>query len=467
MNPGSIKGIRITMAALGLVGLALLAVGLIALSAPPLVVLGLCVAGIALPIFVLHPEAGLHLFLFLTFFETIGVESQILTITKFAGLLILGSWLLSVAVTRRGHLTWSSLLFYLLLFVGISGVSVIWAYDNEVAVRQTLTYLQLVFVTLMVSSVVRSTEGAQRVLRTLVAGMTIAAAYGLLVYAMGGAKTTAGFISNRNLMAAYLAFSIPCAYLLFQASRSALERLILMLSLPLQFVTLALTFSRTGMIVIAVVIVVLGYRLARQKGFRILVATAVMITLIAIALPAAFYERMASIGTSVKHQEETFGERVELTTAGLHMIAAHPVIGVGAGNFPLMVGRYGRSGYLRSGQWASHNTLVGIGAESGMGAFAAFGMAIVIAFMRLRVVIREGRLNNPQLALLAIAVETSLVGFMVSGLSGNYEKTKFLYVFLGLVLSLDNVRREQTAPVMAPAKPVAAPALGSSFVSAR
>jgi O-antigen ligase len=132
-----------------------------------------------------------------------------------------------------------------------------------------------------------------------------------------------------------------------------------------------------------------------------------------------------------------------------------------------MVGRYGRSGYLRSGQWASHNTLVGIGAESGLGALAAFGMAIVIAFLRLRVVIREGRLNNPRLALFAIAIETSLVGFMVSGLSGNYEKTKFLYVLLGLVLSLDNIRREQTAPVTAPVKPVAAPPLGTSFVSAR
>ncbi|HUD71671.1 MAG TPA: O-antigen ligase family protein [Dongiaceae bacterium] len=467
MNPGSIKGVRIAMGALGLFGLVVLAFGLIALNVPPLVVLAVCVGGILLPIIVLHPEAGLHLFLFITFFESAGGSERTLTITKGAGVLVVVGWLLSVAVTRRSHLTWNSLVLSLSSFVAISALSIMPSYDNEVAVRQTLTYVQLFVIMMMVSSAIRSTGAAQRVLRMLVLGMTIASAHGLLTYGLGYAKTTAGFIGNRNLMAGYLAFGIPCAYVLFQASRGVLERLAMLISLPVQFLAMALTFSRTGMIVLGVVIMVLGYRLSRERGFRILAATALMLVIIAISLPGAFYDRMASIGSSVKNQEETWGERVELSAAGMRMIAAHPFIGVGAGNFPLLVGRYGRSGYIRSGQWASHNTYVGVGAESGLGALAAYVAAVVIAFLRLREIIRDGRQVDPRLVLFAIGVEASLVGFMVSSLSGNFEKIKFLYVFLGLVLALDAIRREHAAAAPAVPAPVAAAPVGVSFVSAR
>jgi hypothetical protein len=101
MNPGSQKGIEIAMGGLGLLGLILLAVALVGLNLPPVMVLAVIIGGIALPVFVLRPEAGLHLFLFITIFEAMGEANQSLTVSKLAGALILGGWLLSVAVSRR------------------------------------------------------------------------------------------------------------------------------------------------------------------------------------------------------------------------------------------------------------------------------------------------------------------------------------------------------------------------------
>jgi len=466
MNPGSQKGIRIAMAGLGLLCLILLAVALVGLNLPPVMVLAVIIGGIALPVFVLRPEAGLHLFLFITIFEAMGEANQSLTVSKLAGALILGGWLLSVAVSRRISQTLNAQVLALGAFVGVAALSIMQAHDNQVAVRQTLTYLQLLVVMLMVGSVVRTPEAVQRVLRTLVFAMTLAATHGFLQYALGHANNTAGFIGNRNLMATYLAFAIPCAYILYLGSRSGLVRLGLLISLTIQFVALALTFSRTGMITLAVVIPVLGFHLARQHGFRILIATSLLIV-ISFGLPEAFYKRLGTIASSVRRQEETFGQRMQLTSAGMRMIAEHPVLGVGAGNYPIVLPYYGRSGYLLSGQWASHNTYVGVAAENGIPSLLLLLLVVGAAFKSLQAAIRAGRVTDPKTALLAVAVHASLVAFMVSALSGNFEKNKYLFVFLGLALSLDGIRQRQAAATAAAERRLpAAPPLEATLAGA-
>ncbi|HKQ97198.1 MAG TPA: O-antigen ligase family protein [Candidatus Polarisedimenticolia bacterium] len=449
MNPGSQKPIRLAMGALGLVAIMMMAFALIALNLAPSLILLLTVAGIALPILILRPEAGLHLFIVITLFESYGQAEQTFTIGKMGGVIIMGSWLLSVAVSRRIDLRLNGQILTMVFFLAWSGLSILVASDNNVAVRQTLTYLQLMLAMLMFGSVVKSLAALQRLLRTLVTAITLAAVHGLYMYASGQAPTTAGIVINRNGMAVYLTVAIACAYILYQVSQHGLERLALMIALPIQFVALALTYSRAGIIGLGVVVALVGYRLARQSGYLILGATAAMALVIAIGLPTAFYKRVESIGSSVKNQEDTFGQRVELAGAGVRMISAHPFLGVGAGNFGIVLPRYGRGGYLLGGHWASHNTYVGLAAESGVLALALFLGCLYFAFKDLRAVVRAGDQADPRLALLAIAVEVSIVAFLVSGLSGNHEKTKYFYLFLGLVLSLDGIRRRMPAPAPA------------------
>lgn len=451
MNPGSQKPIKLAMGALGLVAVAGLAVALIALNLPPLVILALTVGGIALPILMLRPEVGLHLFVVLVIFESYGQGDRLFTVGKAGAIVIVGSWLLSIAVTRRIDLRLNGQILAMALFLAWAGLSIMSAADNEVAVRQTLTYVQLFLAMLMVGSVVKTLPAVRRLLRTLVAIITLAAMHGLFQYALGLAPTTASVVGNRNLMATYLTIAITCAYILYQLSAHGLERLALLIALPIQFIALALTYSRTGLIGLGVVVVLVGYRLARQSGYLILGTTLAMALGIATTLPTAFYKRAESIGSSVRNQEDTFGQRVDLAEAGYNMITTHPLLGVGPGNFPIVLTHYGRGGYIMSGQWVSHNTFVGVAAESGILALVLFLLVLYFGFKDLRAVVRVGDQVDHRLALLAIAVEVSIVGFLVAGLSGNHEKTKFFYLFLGLILSLDGIRRRIAVPAPAPA----------------
>lgn len=467
MNPGSQRGVRLAMGALGLCGVLALAVALIGLNLPPLLILALATAGVALPIFVLRPEAGLHLLILLIYFESLGESDRKLTVGKLAGALIILAWLLGVAVSRRLNLRFNGLVIAMFAFVGWSAFGIQSAFNGDVAIRQTLTYLQLVIALIMVGSVVDTMDKVTRLLRAIVWCTTLAGVYGLALYAAGRATTTAGIVVNRNAMGNYAAFAIACAYLLYQASDSALERLALAAAIPTLFVTLALTFSRTGVIEASVIVAVIGLRLARRQGFLLLFGTLVMLLIISFLLPTRFYDRVESIGPSMQHQEETFGQRVELVQAASRMIEAHPILGVGAGNFTEVVTLYGRSGFTLSGHLASHNTFMGVAAESGIPGLMLFLAAVGFAFRSLWTTIRVSRHGDPRMAFMAIAVEASLVGLMVAGLSGNQEKTKFLYIFLGLVLSLEGIRLRSPAPVGAAAAPREVPAMRLPAVTSR
>ena len=467
MNPGSQRGVRVVVGALGLAFLVVLALALVLLQLSPVVILAVVIAGIAVPLFILSPEPGLHLLIALVFVENLGDPDRTITVGKLGGLVIMGSWLLSVAVSRRLNLRLNAMTLSLILFVAWSALSITQAYDNQVAVRQTATFVQMLLLTLMVGSVAKTTEAVRRVLRTIVGMTVLVAAHGLAQYALWGAPNTAGILLNRNLTATYLTFAIACAYLLYQMSDRSAERMALLFALPLMFLALALTFSRTGVIGLAVVCGLVGYHMARSNRYLVLGMTAGMILVIAVGLPGAFYKRVESIGSAVRHREDTFGQRMELAEAGVHMITAHPVLGVGVGNYPLLVQRYGRTGFLRSGQWSSHNTFVGVAAESGIPALLFLLAVFAFALRDLRRVMRYGYEVSPMAVHLAVAVELSIVALIVSGLSGNYEKTKLLYVFLGLILSLDAIRRSATQSAPAPGVSATVPEFPSPAPVAR
>ena len=63
-----------------------------------------------------------------------------------------------------------------------------------------------------------------------------------------------------------------------------------------------------------------------------------------------------------------------------------------------------------------------------------------------------------------MAAEMSLVVFMVCGLSSDQQTSKFLFIFLGIILALDRIHRRLMAipapmPVRVEARPVGTAAL--------
>jgi len=144
---------------------------------------------------------------------------------------------------------------------------------------------------------------------------------------------------------------------------------------------------------------------------------------------------------------------VQVWKRGLGYMMQHPVLGVGAGNFPTAEGtispliRTTPSG--RGIKWMqAHNSFVEVGAELGVPGLLFFVLMLSSAFRALRDV---GRSNPPGTTKehsapptqLAQALTASLVGYVVGGFFLSLAYRDLLFVLLALIVGL----RKTTLPL--------------------
>lgn len=122
-------------------------------------------------------------------------------------------------------------------------------------------------------------------------------------------------------------------------------------------------------------------------------------------------------------------ERFDAMYAARLMIADYPLLGVGPDQYREYVASYGGQRGI-----ATHNTLLKVGAETGiLGMFLYAGIFLVTARELLRLMKRFKRDKaNRQIYFLSQALFISLVGFAFNTLFSVKENEWFLYIILGL-----------------------------------
>jgi O-antigen ligase len=443
--------------------LLVLAAALIWLHLSPEIVVAMTLGGIGCVIMALRPLVAIHVFIMLLNVETIVRTKEGVTGMKLLGGIILAGWLLSIAVQRRLALRMTGCLLAILLFLLWCGVSLIYAFDGEVALGRVLTFVQLAGATVMFSTVVDSPSKMRGVYWAIILWTLFSTIVALTQYYLGMTHVAVGLAGNRNLLATYIAVATVCAYLVLQTTTRALPRLLLASALPVFFVGLALTFSRGGLVAQVIGLVVVWYRLAREKGFAILTVSAAIVCAIALTLPEQFWNRAGSILPAIQRQEETFGMRVRLWKVALRMIEDRPIVGVGPANFMPVFHRYAR-GQMITSRANPHNSYVGVAAETGLVGLAIYLAIHLLALREAGRALRVGK-GNPsrELESFAVAVEVSIVILMVASLTGDGQTLKILWFMFGLGLALGRMSLEaKTAPTLpqSTAVPTISPAIG-------
>jgi len=446
---------KAALLAIGLAGLVLLGLALVVLHMSPVILMGVIIGGAAIMLLILYPIVGVHAFLMLLFIENaIGAEGN-LTGMKILGGVILFGWLLSMAHEHRTGLRFDAFVVLLSLFLGWCGVSMTHALNAEIAQVRLLTFVQVGIASLMFCSVVDRPSRLRSILWGFVIWAAISTVIAVIEYYMGMTVTASGLVLNRNQLATYINIATVFAYFLYLSSARGWERLLLALSLPLFFFGLALTLSRSGLIVMGIALLIVMYRAARERGYAILGMTLALFVLVAAVLPVSFWMRAYSVVPAVERQEETFGMRVWQWKVGLRMIEAHPVVGVGPGNFTTAYPRY-TQGQMRRRTLGAHNSYISVAAEMGLPALLLF-LGLHWAALRggHRMVVVSRRWNQSEYRLLSEAVMLGIFVSMVGSLSGSGETGKCLWILFGLGLSLarmaEQIEATPPAPVIASA----------------
>jgi O-antigen ligase len=273
-------------------------------------------------------------------------------------------------------------------------------------------------------------------------------------------QSARGLQGDHNLFAVYQVLALPAALAVAAVARRAAWIAFAYTVVAVVVLSVVASFSRTGLLVLAVVVAAtliaptrLFFRRANDKlnyAVSILVAAA----LVAFAGAAPFVKRALTIF----HEQGVTGARgsgrVDLWRAAWAGFRDHTLTGLGAGNFraqsaDLLQTTPGVENVLGNPSLTNkfvHNMYLGNLTELGLVGFLLFMIVLALTGRYLlRTAKRARALGDSRLERMAAALLVALIGYAVAGLFLSLELSKPLFILIGLALALDVVSRRAGA----------------------
>jgi putative inorganic carbon (HCO3(-)) transporter len=317
----------------------------------------------------------------------------------------------------------------ILLFFVCVMLSIPLASEVQTSWNSATDYIKVVLMFVVLVNVVR-TELRLKLLILLVllvtCGMSIAAIndYRLGNLASNGERIKGiigGMFDNPNDLALHLVTIVPIAISLVLASRAGLKKLLYLASAFVLVAGVVVTFSRGGFLGLVCMGGTLFWRIARRNKWMILLAPLILVAFVVLA-PGGYGKRLAttSDGSAV--------ERTDDLKRSIFIAVRHPLFGVGMGNYVLYSNK----------EHASHNAYTQVASELGLTAFVIYVLFQIAAIKDLRRITRETAAKGPnsRYHYLAIGLEASLVGYMVSSFFASVAFLWYVYYLVGYAVCL-------------------------------
>lgn len=291
------------------------------------------------------------------------------TISRFIGLLAAAMWLLAVVVEgdmRRPNL----FLGLVTAFVAWNCLSMFWSVDTESTARIAFTYVQLLVLVFLLWDLYRTTPAIISGLQAYVLGAWVALGNLLFNMAIGrvgsvGRYTMEG--TNADHAGLLLAIAMPIAWglgmMMTEQHRGGILRWLNLAYMPMAFLGIALTATRTALITTIPAILFAIASLSRlSAGKRAAIGLFAVAGVLAIVplIPQTSVDRFLTTGSEIS--SGALGGRGRIWKHGLQTYGQHPVLGVGAGAFKAAVG-IGK---------VAHNAFISILVELGIVGIALF-----------------------------------------------------------------------------------------------
>ncbi len=400
---------------------------------------------------------GFAVLAFVSFLDTLPAAHSSLSPAKGVGLLIAVAWLARFSATQRAErdffrdnwlLTW-----VLILFLAWGGLSMLSAKSPSATISELLRYAPNFLLLPIAYTAMRSRRDLVGVVGAIVFGALIAAVSGVLTPAAGaeiaeeGTRAT-GTIGDPNELAAVLLVGLALgAGVALGADRAPLLRLAGAVAVPLCAAGVFLSLSRGGLIALGALLVAGSIFAGRWR-------MALTAMLIAVALGGILYfTEIASLPAKERITVSNGGSgRTDLWKVGLRMVKAHPLTGVGLGNFPLVSADYAvQPGTIEHTEVifatepkVTHNTYLQIAAEAGIPALLLFMTLLVVCLRCALAAARSwSRRGQASMEALARGVFLGLIGMLVADFFISNMFSKLLWVLLALCPAMLAVARAE------------------------
>lgn len=241
-------------------------------------------------------------------------------------------------------------------------------------------------------------------------------------------KINHGMFTDPDDSALHLVTMIPLAIGLMIGSRNIFKKILLAVCALLMIGGMVFTFSRGGFLGFIAVIGVLGWKFGRRNRLAVMLALFIFAVAFAALAPGNYPTRILSIFDHSLDPVGSAGARTALLLRSIYVTVMHPLLGVGLGNFPIV---------SISGK-VTHNAYTQIGAEVGIPALLVYLAMMIYAIRRLARIEREtqGERSDLRFHCLAIGLQASLVGYMVSSFFLSVAFGWYVYYLVGYAVCL-------------------------------
>lgn len=244
-----------------------------------------------------------------------------------------------------------------------------------------------------------------------------------------------GMFGNPNEMALHFVMMTPLVIALGIAAKSSLARWAYFAMAILFIGANMVTFSRGGFLGLLAVGAVLAWKLGRKQRLNVTIASVVIGAVIILVAPGNYGLRMLSIFIPGLDAVGSSDQRRELLERSVIVTLRNPW-GIGIGNFPI-VG-------IRNLQ--SHNAFTQVSAELGLLGLAAYLIFILSPFRKLGAIERTlfDKGNTEWFYYLAIGLQASIVGYLVSSFFASVAYNWFIYYLIAYAVAFRRIYMVET-----------------------
>ncbi len=240
-----------------------------------------------------------------------------------------------------------------------------------------------------------------------------------------------------NYEALSLVMIVPLAIWMMRYEKRDLWKWAGRICAPILAFAVFISQSRGGLLAL-MVMGVLAWANSRHK-IRLMVGFAAAAAFMAAIGPARTLKRIQNI--RIEGQAETGAGvstrcRVELARAGIGMMEAHPVFGVGLGQFRSVEFQYNRVlSIIEPAPHIAHNTYIQLGAEGGIPTLALYLAILGVTLATYRTAQKLPGMPE-DIAALGLSFQIGLIGVMVAQFFLSAEYVKEVWIFIALAPNL-------------------------------
>jgi len=369
--------------------------------------------------------------------------------------LVIGVYVTISSLASRQRLVFDGRVAFLWLFLLFSILSCLVSDYSTYSWPYVIEFAKIIFITYLIVVLTTDTAKLRLAITVIVLGLGLEQAkqgWFYLLTAPGGANNNpVAFLGDNNGTAVGMLMLVPLIAFLMQTTQRRWAKwgfgglLIGCLYRGLS------TYSRGGFL--AALAMAGTWSLRSQNKFRNVLAMVAIVSITMPALPDAFWNKMRTIETFEKQQDQSALGRLHYWAVAVDMASRNPIFGVGFNSYNNAYDAYDFSDGKYGHQRSVHNSFFGVLAELG---YIGFGLYLLVFLAALTSCARVRRVVSVTKGAVdlwksAAAIETSLATFVVGASFVPLQYNEMLWHILGLSIVLRRLASEEEHLLSAPA----------------